>query len=112
MPDRAALAGVAIHPGAGQALRFGLFRFDRANRVLAKDGVELSLPPRALAVLERLLERPGAIVTKPALMEAVWPDTAVTETSLTEAVSLVRQALGDDPQQPTFVQTVHRRGYR
>ena len=112
MPDRAALAGVAIHPGAGQALRFGPFRFDRANRVLAKDGVELPLPPRALAVLERLLERPGAIVTKPALMEAVWPDTAVTETSLTEAVSLVRQALGDDPQQPAFVQTVHRRGYR
>jgi serine/threonine-protein kinase len=112
LPDRAALAGLALHPGAVQALRFGPFRFDRANRVLARDGVELPLPPRALGVLERLLERPGAIVTKPALMEAVWPDTAVTETSLTEAVSLVRQALGDDPQQPAYLQTVHRRGYR
>jgi serine/threonine-protein kinase len=112
LPDRSVLAGVAIHPAAGQALRFGPFRFDRANRVLARDGLELPLPPRALGVLEHLLERPGSIVSKSALLEAVWPDTAVTETSLTEAVSLVRQALGDDPQQPAYVQTVHRRGYR
>lgn len=103
---------LAIHPAAGQALRFGPFRFDRANRVLARDGVELPLPPRALGVLEHLLERPGSIVPKSDLLDAVWPDTAVTETSLTEAVSLVRQALGDDPQQPVYVQTVHRRGYR
>ena len=112
LTDRAVLAGVAIHPGAGQALRFGPFRFDRANRVLSRDGTELPLPPRALGVLEHLIERPGTIVAKTALIEAVWPDAVVTETSLTEAVSLVRQALGDDPQQPTYVQTVHRRGYR
>ncbi|HEY7509025.1 MAG TPA: winged helix-turn-helix domain-containing protein [Vicinamibacteria bacterium] len=112
LPDRAIVAGLAIHPGSGQALRFGSFRFDRANRVLSREDVELPLPPRALGVLEHLLERPGSIVSKSALMDAVWPDTAVTETSLTEAVSLVRQALGDDPQQPAYVQTVHRRGYR
>jgi serine/threonine-protein kinase len=112
LTDRAVLAGVAIHPAAGQALRFGPFRFDRNNRVLSRDGTELPLPPRALGVLEHLIERPGTIVAKTALIEAVWPDAVVTETSLTEAVSLVRQALGDDPQQPTYVQTVHRRGYR
>jgi serine/threonine-protein kinase len=112
LPDRAAIAGLTIQTGGAQALRFGPFRFDRANGVLTKDGVELPLPPRALGVLQRLLERPGAVVSKPALMDAVWPETAVTETSLTEAVSLVRQALGDDPQQPAYVQTVHRRGYR
>jgi eukaryotic-like serine/threonine-protein kinase len=112
LPDRTALAGLAIHPAAGQALRFGPFRFDRANRVLTREGTELPLPPRALGVLEYLLERPGAVVSKPALMDAVWPDTVVTETSLTEAVSLVRQALADEAQQPVYVQTVHRRGYR
>jgi serine/threonine-protein kinase len=106
------MAGLAIYPSASQALRFGPFRFDRANRVLAREGVEVPLPPRALAVLEHLLERPGTIVSKPALLDAAWPDTAVTETSLTEAISLVRQALDDDPQQPAYVQTVHRRGYR
>ena len=112
LPDRAVIAGLALHPGAGQAVRFGPFRFDRANRVLSREGVETPLPPRALGVLEHLLGRPGTIVSKTALMEAVWPDVVVTETSLTEAVSLVRQALGDDPQQPSYVQTVHRRGYR
>ena len=55
---------------------------------------------------------PGRLVTKQALMDAVWKDATVTETSLIEAVSVVRQALGDDPQQPAYIQTVHRRGYR
>src|SRR5262245_42774957 len=45
-------------------------------------------------------------------MDAVWKDAYVTDTSLTEAMSQLRQVLGDDAQQPTYVQTVHRRGYR
>src|SRR5438045_4890172 len=45
-------------------------------------------------------------------MDAVWKDAFVTDTSLAEAVSFLRQALGDDPQAPRYIQTVHRRGYR
>ena len=45
-------------------------------------------------------------------MDAVWPDTFVTESSLLEAIGLLRDALGDDRKQPTYIQTVHRRGYR
>ena len=46
------------------------------------------------------------------LIDSVWKDAFVTDTSLAEAVSFLRQALGDDPQAPTYIQTVHRRGYR
>jgi DNA-binding winged helix-turn-helix (wHTH) protein/Tol biopolymer transport system component len=93
-------------------VRFGAYEFDRANRLLSRDGVELALPPRAVGVLSCLLERPGQIVSKQALLDEVWKDANVTETSLTEAVSLLRQTLADDPQRPVFIQTVPRRGYR
>jgi serine/threonine-protein kinase len=105
-------AAVALHPAADDAVVFGPFRLDRVNRILSKDDVEVPLPPRVLGVLEHLVARPGGVVSKQALMDAVWKDAIVTETSLTEAVSQLRQALDDDPQQPAFVQTVHRRGYR
>ena len=93
-------------------IRFGDFEFDRLNRLLYRDGAELALPPRAVGVLSCLIDRPGQIVPKQVLLDEVWKDANVTETSLTEAVSLLRQALVDDPQRPTFIQTVPRRGYR
>lgn len=91
---------------------FGAFRYDAVERLLTRDGAEVALPPRVIGVLHVLLEHHGRIVSKPDLIEAVWGRTFVTETSLTEAISLLRQALGDEPQSPSFVQTVHRRGYR
>jgi DNA-binding winged helix-turn-helix (wHTH) protein len=96
----------------GRRLAFGAFSFDRVSRLLRRDDLELPLPPRVLGVLELLLERPGEVVTKQALISAVWRDAFVTETSIAEAISVLRQALGDDPQRPTYVQTLHRRGYR
>jgi len=62
--------------------------------------------------LRCLLEEPGEIVTKQALLDAVWQGSFVSDASLTEAVAVLRGALGDDPQHPTYIQTVHRRGYR
>jgi DNA-binding winged helix-turn-helix (wHTH) protein len=96
----------------GPVVWFGPFRFDRAELLLYRGTSEVALPPRALAVLDHLLSRPGRLVPKQLLLDAVWKDSSVTETSLIEAVSVVRQALGDDAQQPTYIQTVHRRGYR
>jgi DNA-binding winged helix-turn-helix (wHTH) protein len=93
-------------------LAFGPFTFDRSSRLLWKDGVELAVPPRVLGVLEFLLDRPGQVVSKHDLISSVWPDAFVTETSLAEAISVLRQTLGDDPQRPTYIQTLHRRGYR
>jgi eukaryotic-like serine/threonine-protein kinase len=111
MTEREVGASVVLHP-AGETIGFGPFRFDRANRILSRDGQELPLPPRVLGILEHLVARPGSVVSKQALIDAVWNGAYVTDTSLTEAVSQLRQALGDDPQQPTYIQTVHRRGYR
>ncbi|MGH8518797.1 MAG: winged helix-turn-helix domain-containing protein, partial [Panacagrimonas sp.] len=65
-----------------------------------------------LGVLALLLDRSGEVVTKQELMGAVWRDAFVTETSLAEAISVLRQALGDDSHHPTYIQTLHRRGYR
>ena len=83
-----------------------------ANRFLYRDGVALPLPPRAVGVLAVLLAQPGQVVSKQALLDQVWKDTNVTDTSLSEAVSLLRQAFGDEPQRGDFIQTVPRRGYR
>ena len=63
-------------------------------------------------MLGHLLERPGRVVSKRALLDAVWNDAAVGETSLTEAIGILRQALGDSAQEPAYIQTLHRRGYR
>lgn len=90
---------------------FGPFRFDAADGLRRSD-VEVPLPPRALAVLSALLAQPGIVVSKQALLDAAWPEAFVTEASLLEAVRLLRDALGDDWHQPTYIQTVHRRGYR
>ncbi len=109
-PDRSAT--VAVHPSARATVDFGSFRFDVSNRLLFRYGEQVALPPRALAVLAYLLERPNQVVSKQALMDAVWKDTFVEEASLKEAVSLIRQALEEDAQQPRFIQTIHRRGYR
>jgi DNA-binding winged helix-turn-helix (wHTH) protein len=102
----------SVQSAESRAVAFGRFTFDRTSRLLFRDGVEVPLPPRVLGVLSLLLERPGEIVTKQELITAVWRDAFVTETSLAEAVSVLRQTLGDDPQHPTYIQTLHRRGYR
>jgi serine/threonine-protein kinase len=103
---------LVFHPSARSIVFFGTFRFDLADGLLVRGGDEIPLPPRAVVILRYLVERAGRVVSKQALMDAAWKDAYVTETSLTEAIGLVRQALGDDPQKPTYIQTVHRRGYR
>ena len=97
---------------ARSVVYFGPFRLDLSDGLLTRGGDQVRLPPRALAILRHLVERAGRIVSKQSLMDVGWKDAHVSETSLTEAVGLIRQALGDDPQRPEFIQTVHRRGYR
>ena len=95
----------------GQVVSFGPFRFVPGDG-LWRHGQPVGLPPRALAVLTALLTSAGAVVSKQDLMDAAWPGTFVTESSLLEAIGLLREALGDDRRRPTYIQTVHRRGYR
>ncbi len=107
-PATVAFHGATTH----RAVRFGPFRFDWLDRILSRDGVELRLPPRALGILAYLLERPGRVVSKQDLIDAVWKDAFVSESSLTEAVGVLRQTLGDSASGAEYIQTVHRRGYR
>ncbi len=96
----------------GKLFEFSGFRFDSSQSLLFEGDREVSLPGRAVGVLEVLLEHAGDVVDRQKLEELVWGETIVTAASLTEAVSLLRQTLGDDPREPRFIQTVHRRGYR
>ncbi|MEZ5332082.1 MAG: winged helix-turn-helix domain-containing protein [Thermoanaerobaculia bacterium] len=94
------------------AIAFGSFEYRPASHELLRRGRRVEVPHRALAVLERLLERPGEPVTRAELLAAAWSGVHVTPTSLNEAVSRLRAALGDDPKTPAFVETLPGLGYR
>ena len=70
------------------------------------------LTPKLLDLLLHLIDHAGALVTKEALLEALWPGANVTDNALAQAVSDLRDALGDEPKSPQFIKTVARRGYR
>ena len=98
--------------GAPTAYSFGSFRFDAAAYRLFADDRPLQLSPKILDLLRLLASRPSQLVTKEDILRELWPDVAVTDNAITQAVSELRQALGDDATAPRFVQTVPRRGYR
>jgi DNA-binding winged helix-turn-helix (wHTH) protein len=92
--------------------RFGPFVADRTTyRVLRADEA-LDLTPKLLDLLFYFLERPAMLVTKESLLDDVWPDANVTDNALAQAISDLREALGDRPAEPTYIRTVARRGYR
>ena len=93
-------------------LRFDGFELDEADARLARAGQPVPLAPKPFAVLCALARNPRALVTKNALLDAVWGHRFVTESVLKSAISEVRAALGDDPKQPRYIETVSRRGYR
>src|SRR5262249_12699939 len=70
------------------------------------------LRPKAFAVLDYLLRRPGQLITKEELLDAVWPGTFVGDAVLKVAIRQIREALDDDSKSPRYIDTAHRRGYR
>jgi DNA-binding winged helix-turn-helix (wHTH) protein len=93
-------------------LAFGQFRLDRTNALLWRGEERITLAPKPFEVLCCLAERAGELVTKDELLDAVWSDIHVSESSLAVAVNALRTALGDDRQAPRYIETVTRRGYR
>ncbi len=91
---------------------FGDFTVDPAAYTLRHAGTPVPLSPRPFDLLVYLLRRPQRLVTKDELLDALWPRVAVTENTLTQAVSDLRRALHDTPSTPRFIETVPRRGYR
>lgn len=73
---------------------------------------KLQLMPRTYAVLRHLVEHAGRLITKDELLGAVWRDAVVSEAALTSCIRDLRRALGDSPQAPRYIETVHRRGFR
>ena len=91
---------------------FRAFEFDRATFRLLKAGVHVPVEPKALDVLQVLLERAPRVVDKAEIFALVWKDVAVTDNALTRAIAQLRKALEDDPKSPTYIETIATRGYR
>ena len=91
---------------------FGRFRLDATERILLRGAEPVPLTPKVFGILLALVENSGRIVEKDALMRQVWPDSFVEEGNLTQNVSLLRKALGENAEGKPFIETVARRGYR
>ncbi len=95
-------------------IRFGVFDVDLRSGELRKSGVRIKLQEQPFQILAMLLERPGEIVTREEIQKKLWSeDTFVDfEHSLATAVKKVREALDDSADNPRFIETMPRRGYR
>ena len=92
------------------AFRFDRFTLDLARgALLGPEGAEVPLRPKSLALLRLLVENPGRVVDRDAIMAEVWPDVVVSDKSITQFVRDIRKALGDEAQQ--LLKTVPKRGY-
>ena len=99
---------------ASKILRFGVFQVDLRSGELYKAGLKVKLQQQPLQVLTILLQRPNGVVTREELRAKLWPtDTFVDfEHSLNTAVRKLRDALGDRAENPIFIETIPRKGYR
>jgi len=98
----------------GTTVRFGVFEVELKKGELRKDGIKIKLQQQPFQILVTLLERPGEVVTREDLRLKLWPaDTHVDfYSSLKTAVNKVRETLGDSAENPRFIETLNRRGYR
>ncbi len=101
-----------FHRGSG--VRFGQFEFDLAEEKLFKRGVPVRLENQPFQILAALLDHPGQVVTREQLCSSLWPNGTYVDfdESLNTAVRKLRAALGDSAENPIFVETLPRRGYR
>jgi Tol biopolymer transport system component/DNA-binding winged helix-turn-helix (wHTH) protein len=105
---------VVVPPQKTSVCRFGVFELDLRAAELRKNGVKLRLQDQPYQVLLKLIEHPGEIVSREELRSTLWHgDTFVDfETGLNTAVKRLRETLGDFADNPTFIETLPRRGYR
>src|SRR5580693_7930811 len=94
-------------------LRFGIFEADLRTGRLTRNGRRVRLQEQPFRLLTMLLEEPGQLVTRDTLHSRLWPTTTIDfDHGLNKAISKIRDALGDAAENPRFVETVARRGYR
>src|SRR5713101_5744386 len=99
---------------SARCLQFGAFRLDMQALELTKGGRRIRVPEQSLQILAMLLERPGELVTREELHEKLWPNGTIVEFehSINAAMNRLRVALGDSADEPRFIGTLPRRGYR
>ncbi|HXJ53570.1 MAG TPA: winged helix-turn-helix domain-containing protein [Burkholderiales bacterium] len=95
-----------------QRLQVGDWTVDAALNQLSAAGKSVKLEPKAMAVLVYLAQRPGEVVSREALLAAVWPGVVVSDDAVTQVVIKLRKALGDAAESPAYIQTISKRGYR
>ena len=91
---------------------FEPFVLDVRGGILLKEGATVRLTPRAFQTLVVLVQHAAELVDKDQLMNEVWPDTFVEEGNLSRNIYELRKALGDDPAEPRYIETIPKRGYR
>jgi DNA-binding winged helix-turn-helix (wHTH) protein len=105
----------AVFPGIGRMKQFEPFRLDVANgRLWRQDpgrDAQILLPPKPFAVLQYLVENPGRLIRHDELLDALWPETFVQPQVLRTYMLDLRKALGDDADNPRYIQTLPKRGY-
>ena len=103
-----------MQPPEGRAIYdFGEFRLDAGQRLLtSRDGRVLPLVSRAFDTLLYLVERPGELVSKDALLKAVWPGTIVEENNLNQSIAAIRRALGERAGEHKYIVTIAGRGFK
>ncbi len=94
--------------------RFGAFELDLRARELRKDGLNTGLPEQSVKILELLVEKPGELVPREDIRKKLWPNDTVVEFdhSINAAIKRLRHALGESADNPQFIDTLARRGYR
>src|ERR1051325_2115169 len=95
-----------------QVFEFGPFRLDTTEKLLFKHGEPLPLAPKAFELLAILVKRSGHLVDKNDLLREIWPDSFVEESSLTQNIYVLRKVLSESHDEPRYIETVPRRGYR
>jgi len=100
-----------LFTGASVSVLFAGYRFDPGARQLFRGTVEVHLSPKAFDLLQILVEHHTRAVSKAELHQRLWPGTFVSDANVTSLVNEARRALGDRPNQPQFIRTVHRYGY-
>src|SRR5271155_593226 len=92
--------------------RFGEFVLDPGRRTLSRADSAVALTPKAFDVLLFLVQNPNRLVSKEELLQAVWGDTFVEEGNLTQYISHLRKALGDNSEDTRLIVTIARKGYQ
>lgn len=104
--ERAAAPGILFH--------FGLFEANPVDGVLSRSGTKVKIQEQPFRLLLLLLERPGEVISREELRQRLWPEGTYVDFdgSLNVILKRLRAAIGDDPENPRFIETIPRRGYR